>query len=189
MPKRVDHESRRRELIEASWKVIARDGIEGASLRRVAAAAKCTTGRIAHYFSGRDELILSALRRANARAGARMAEIAHGDGSAAARLRRVVYEGLPLDAARLAEWRIWIAFWAAAAANDDLARENARRYRDWQALLSSLLEGIVSAGTANDSALALVSVVDGLGIRAALAPTPGNRRLATAAVDRWIAAL
>ena len=46
MPKQVDHAARRRELVEASWEVIASEGIEGTTLRKVAAAADCTTGRI-----------------------------------------------------------------------------------------------------------------------------------------------
>ena len=45
MPKQVDHGARRRQLVEASWAVIAREGLEGATLRKVAAAANCTTAR------------------------------------------------------------------------------------------------------------------------------------------------
>jgi hypothetical protein len=33
----------------------------------------------------------------------------------------------------------------------------------------------------------LASLIDGLGIRTTLAPTPANRRLARDAVNRWIA--
>lgn len=189
MPRQVDHAARRRELVQASWDVIAREGIEGITLRKVAAAAGCTTGRIAHYFAGRDELIVSALRAAHSGAGERMAEIAKTEPNARERLRRVVYEALPLDAVRLKEWRVWIAFWAAAASNDDLAKENARRYTQWQQLLTKPLADIVGPNDASASALTLVSMVDGLGIRTTLVPSARNRRLACATVDRWIAGL
>ncbi len=189
MPKQVDHEARRRELVEASWDVIAREGIEGTTLRKVAAAADCTTGRIAHYFSGRDELIRLALRTANSAAGKRMVEIAKMESNAHERLRRVIYEGLPLDAARLREWKVWIVFWAAAASNDDLARENARRYKEWQELLSKLISDVSGPDDADVRALTLVSLVDGLGIRAALVPSKNNRCLARVTVDNWIAGL
>lgn len=189
MPKQVDHEARRRELVEASWDVIAREGIEGTTLRKVAAAADCTTGRIAHYFSSRDELIRLALRTANSAAGKRMIEIAKTESNAHERLRLVVYEGLPLDAARLREWKVWIVFWAAAASNDDLARENARRYKEWQELLSQLISDVSGPDDADVHALTLVSLVDGLGIRAALVPSKNNRSLARATVDNWIAGL
>ncbi len=189
MPRQVDHATRRRELVQASWDVIAREGIEGITLRKVAAAADCTTGRIAHYFAGRDDLIVSALRAAHSVAGERMTEIAKTDSNPRERLRRVIYEALPLDAARLREWKVWIAFWAAAASNGDLAKENARRYRQWQALLTKLLADIAGANDAPASALTLVSMVDGLGIRTTLVPSASNRRLARATVDRWIVAL
>ena len=190
MPKQVDHGLRRRQLVEASWDVIAREGIEGATLRKVAAAANCTTGRIAHYFTGRDELIVSALRAAYTDAGKRMAAIieteAKTEADARTRLSRVVYEGLPLDAARLREWKVWIAFWAAAASDVDLAQENARRYAEWQQLLSKLLATISGTEDVEVQALALVSMIDGLGIRTALVPSTKNRRLARAAIDAWI---
>ena len=110
MPKQVDHALRRRQLVEASWDVIAAEGIEGVTLRKVAKAADCTTGRIAHYFSGREELVLSALRAAHKDAARRMMRIARSDADAQDRLRRVVFEGLPLDAARLREWKVWLVF-------------------------------------------------------------------------------
>ena len=193
MPKQVDHGLRRRQLVEASWTVIARDGIEGATLRKVAAAANCTTGRIAHYFTGRDELIVSALRAAYTDAGKRMAAIieteAKTEADARTRLSRVVYEGLPLDAARLREWKVWIAFWAAAASDVDLAQENARRYAEWQQLLSELIAKISGNQGVEGQALALVCMIDGLGIRATLVPSEKNRGLARAAIDAWIVGL
>ncbi len=191
MPKQVDHALRRRQLVEASWDVIAAEGIEGVTLRKVAQAADCTTGRIAHYFSGREELVRSALRAAHKDAARRMMRIARSDTQAQDRLRRVAFEGLPLDAARLREWKVWLVFWASATSNAVLAEENVRRYADWQGLLESLLAEI---GTDADTpaqierqALELASLIDGLGIRTTLAPTPANRRLARDAVNRWIA--
>jgi AcrR family transcriptional regulator len=191
MPKQVDHALRRRQLVEASWDVIAAEGIEGVTLRKVAQAADCTTGRIAHYFSGREELVRSALRAAHKDAARRMMRIARSGAKAQDRLRRVAFEGLPLDAARLREWKVWLVFWASATSNAVLAEENVRRYADWQGLLESLLAEI---GTDADTpaqterqALELASLIDGLGIRTTLAPTPANRRLARDAVNRWIA--
>ncbi len=36
MPKEVDHDARREELLEAVWQVIARDGIDRATIRVIA---------------------------------------------------------------------------------------------------------------------------------------------------------
>ena len=51
MPKLVDHEQRRRELGEAVWRVIRRDGVEAASVRRVAQESGWSAGSLRHYFS------------------------------------------------------------------------------------------------------------------------------------------
>ena len=186
MPKQVDHAVRRRELVEASWEVIASEGIEGTTLRKVAAAADCTTGRIAHYFSGRDELILSALRAAHIGAGKRMVKIANTEPDPVKRLRRVAYEALPLDTKRLREWKVWIVFWNAAAANRDLAKENERRYSQWEELMTRLITDVSGQSEAAENAISFMSLIDGLGIRALLSPNPKTRRLVKVSIDRWL---
>ena len=116
----------------------------------------------------------------------RMARIAQRETDPRVRLERVVHEGLPLDAARLREWKVWIVFWAAAASNELLASENAERYDAWRDLLASLLATLDPGLDAEARSLELVALVDGLGIRATLVPTPANRRLARETIDRWI---
>ena len=127
--------------------------------------------------------MVSALRAAYRATTDRMAEVARST-SGSERLRKVVYESLPLDDERLREWKVWIAFWAAAAADEKLAQENAQRYREWKGLLSKLIAEIHNDPAA--PALELVSLIDGLGIRTALVPSARNRRLARGTVDRWI---
>ena len=189
MPKQVDHALRRRELVEASWDVISREGIEALTLRKVAAAADCTTGRIAHYFTGREELLLAALSTAYAAAESRMVRIEQSSRSAEDRLRGVIHEALPLNAERLKEWRVWMVFWAAAATNDDLAQENTRRYGAWQRMLARLITENAGPVNAENLAFALVAMIDGIGIRTSLSPDARHRKLARAAIDRWIADL
>ncbi|MCZ6458248.1 MAG: TetR family transcriptional regulator C-terminal domain-containing protein [Gammaproteobacteria bacterium] len=189
MPKQVDHALRRRELVAASWDVISREGLEALTLRKVAAAADCTTGRIAHYFDGREELLLAALSSAYAAAEARMVRIERSSRSAEDRLRGVIHEALPLNAERLKEWRVWLVFWAAAATNDDLAQENTRRYVAWQRMLARLITEHAGPVNAQNLAFALVAMIDGIGVRTSLSPDARHRKLARAAIDRWIADL
>ena len=59
MPKVVDIEQRRAELAEAASRLIARAGIESATMREVAAEAGWTTGALTHYFSDKRELLLT----------------------------------------------------------------------------------------------------------------------------------
>ena len=63
MPKVVNHDQRRAELVAATWEVVADEGVEGATLRRIAEVAGCTTGRVTHYFENKDQLLLTAFER------------------------------------------------------------------------------------------------------------------------------
>lgn len=190
MPKVVDHAERRKELIEAIWDVIAQDGIDGLTLRRVANSAGCTTGRISHYFSSREELLSSALRMAHKNAAVRMMKIADSNLDAIQRLILVCYEGLPLDKRRLREWKVWIVFWAAVASSRGLARENTLRYKDWQDLVARMLtECGVSPQHLESRLFELMSIVDGLGLRLTLAPTLKNREIARNLISEWVGRL
>ncbi len=191
MPKVVDHAERRRELVEASWNVIANDGIQRLTMRRVASAAGCTTGRISHYFRNREELLSSALSAAYDDAERRMIAIAKSTLPAKERLKLVAYEGLPLDAARLREWKVWIVFWAAAASSSSLSDLNRARYRGWRNLLLRLFTDIESVSKSDYEMRVdeLLALIDGLGIRVALDSSASLRKLARKTIDEYIARL
>ncbi|MDF1848065.1 MAG: TetR family transcriptional regulator C-terminal domain-containing protein [Parvibaculaceae bacterium] len=189
MPKKIDPNERRRELVLASWDVLCADGLEGVSLRRVADAANCTTGRIAHYFEGRDQLLIASLRMANAQAAERMQAIAESEADSLKRLRAILMESLPLDTRRLKEWQVWLSFWAASIGHKDLAVENQRRYAEWRAALQSALRALTSESDATILADRLVTLIDGLGIGVTLDPSKEKRRRAEAEVDAFLNSL
>ena len=60
MPKIVDHAERRREVLDATWRVIGREGLEAATVRRIAAEAGCSIGVLAHYFQDKEDILISA---------------------------------------------------------------------------------------------------------------------------------
>ncbi|MCA3753094.1 MAG: TetR family transcriptional regulator C-terminal domain-containing protein [Phenylobacterium sp.] len=169
MPRLVDHDARKGELLDASLALVASEGIEAASLRRLARAADCTTGAITYYFEGRDALLVAMLRRAHQTTGARMLRAAGRGASPRDRLWAVLMEALPLDPERLAEWRVWLAFWGAAAGHPELIEENQARYAEWRVLLQSLVQDM--AGDRAELSLrvdALMGLVDGFGVQIAL---------------------
>lgn len=57
MPKIVDHDERRRIIVEALWRVIARDGAHEVSVRHVAAEAGMPKSSIAHYVGTMPQLL------------------------------------------------------------------------------------------------------------------------------------
>ena len=72
MPKVVDHDQRRRELLEATAAVIAAEGIEAATVRRIAREVGCTTGLVTHYFAEKDELVIGVLHQVHSASAERM---------------------------------------------------------------------------------------------------------------------
>lgn len=175
MPKLVDSASKRSEFVDASLEVIALEGLSAATMRRIAAEAGCTTGSVTHYFSGRDALLVEALRSAHYAAAFRMREAASNAASDAARLEAVILESLPLDAVRMREWKVWLGFWSATPAGPDLAAENAQRYREWRDLLETLVVPFRrDPDEVRREASLLMALVDGLGVRLALTEATGD---------------
>jgi TetR/AcrR family transcriptional repressor of bet genes len=176
VPKVVDHAQRRSELVAATWAVVAAEGIEAATVRRIAEEAGCTTGRITHYFADKEEVLVAALRRVHQAAGRRMLA-AIGPLSGLAALRAVLAEALPLDQERILEWRVWLAFWGSAATSTRLQAEQHERYREWRALLKRVLATAqLPAGIDLDRLVdQIVALVDGFGLQGVLDPRhPGQ---------------
>ena len=193
MPKVVDHAQRRRELVAATWAVVAAEGIEAATVRRIAEEAGCTTGRITHYFADKEEVLVAALRQVHRAAGKRMLA-AIGPRSGLEALRAVLAEALPLDEERILEWRVWLAFWGSAATSASLQAEQHQRYREWRGLLKRVLATAqLSADIDLDQLVdQIVALVDGFGLQGVLDPQhPQPEQLASrlnGAVDALIRA-
>jgi AcrR family transcriptional regulator len=119
MPKVVDWDARRDEILSATWRVIARDGIAKATIRAIAREARCSPGILAHYFDDKADILGAALVMSHRRVAARMDEAAKSLRGIDA-LRVVMLEALPLDDKRDLEAQIEISFWGRALGNADL---------------------------------------------------------------------
>jgi AcrR family transcriptional regulator len=119
MPKIVNWDERRDEILAATWRVIARDGIAKATIRAIAREAHCSAGILAHYFDDKADILGSALMLSHRRVAARMAALAAGRTGLEA-LRIVMLEALPLDDERDLEARIEISFWGRALGTPEL---------------------------------------------------------------------
>jgi AcrR family transcriptional regulator len=119
MPKIVNWDERRDEILSATWRVIARDGIAKATVRAIAREAHCSPGILAHYFDDKAEILGSALVLSHRRVAARMEASAAGLTGLEA-LRVIMLEALPLDDERDLEAQIEISFWGRALGNPEL---------------------------------------------------------------------
>jgi AcrR family transcriptional regulator len=123
VPKVVDHEERRRELAGAVWRVILRGGVEGVSVREVAAEAGWSTGSLRHYFKTKEELLASAARLLEERVIRRLRERTSGLPPREA-VRAALCQVLPLDEERRVEGRIWFAYANRSLVDGRIAEEH-----------------------------------------------------------------
>jgi len=63
VPKRVDHQERRREIAEALFRIAAAQGLQAVTLRAVAAEAGISMNLVQYYFSTKEEMLRFAWRR------------------------------------------------------------------------------------------------------------------------------
>ncbi|WP_028776468.1 TetR/AcrR family transcriptional regulator [Shimazuella kribbensis] len=64
MPKIVNHETRKKEIMQATWGIIETKGIEEVSVRKIADVMNLSTGSIRYYFSTQNELLRYCIRMA-----------------------------------------------------------------------------------------------------------------------------
>lgn len=186
MPKKVDPVAQRLSLARAGLAVIAAEGLEAATLRKVAAQAGCTTGTVTHYFPDRRTLLRTALDAACQTTARRMYQAALHAPTHLQKLEAVLREALPLDDARRGEARVWLAFWGAASDDPVLIAAHERRMADWRGLIRAVLQPLLNARADLDhEVLALCALVDGLSVRGALCPdTDPDQRARVAEIER-----
>jgi AcrR family transcriptional regulator len=195
MPKVVDHEERRAELGAAVWRLASREGLEAVTVRRVAEEAGWSTGAVVHYFSGKEELLLFAFRTVADRVSGRLAAAEERTDEPLELARTWLVQGLPLDAERQAEVRVWFAFLGLALTRPEFARAQRLTYRAWRGRVADLLQEAQRRGQVradvdcSAAAAALVAVVDGLAVQATFEPRTLSGRRQAELVDQQLDAL
>jgi AcrR family transcriptional regulator len=185
MPKDVDHDERREELLEAVWRVIARDGMERATIRAIAKETGWSSGVLAHYFADKDEILASALRLMYDRIGARW-EMKLGGLSGVRALHELVLDNLPLDDERELETKFLMNYWSRAIRGRDGVPRPEHRGPRLIDLLAQLAREAQEAGEIKDDeapediAERLLGLIDGYSLHALLDPErlPRERQVA-----------
>jgi AcrR family transcriptional regulator len=185
VPKIVDHDERRRSIIEATWRVIAREGIANASTRVIAREAGCSSAVLAHYFADKAELMSSAMLAGHAEVHARL----DPELSGLASVRQYMLECLPLDERRRFLAVVEVSFWGQAVGNRRLVDLYADEVQGFRGTLHVRLAQARERGELRPD-VDVEAVVhelhvlnDGLSIQAALYPLSAPAEQQTAMVD------
>ena len=171
MPKLVDITSQRRAIAGAAISVINDVGLDGARLRDVARAANVSTGAVTHYFDDKDAVVEAALEEVVRRILAKQERA----GTKRMDVRTFISQAcsyLPLDAEGRQEWRVWLAFWGRAIADERLRALHRQYYAAIVGRLVDLLPSIRKASRRQLTRCAdvVIAAIDGVGVRATLEP-------------------
>jgi AcrR family transcriptional regulator len=121
VPKLVDHEVRRAELLAAAWRVVRLRGVEGTTTRAIADEAGCSLSVLAHFLGGKDDILVAAQKAVYDRIVERAFRIG-GDLFGLDGLRAALEAVLPIDEERAADAHVNVAFAGAALSHPRLAR-------------------------------------------------------------------
>ncbi|MEV6733026.1 MULTISPECIES: TetR/AcrR family transcriptional regulator [unclassified Streptomyces] len=170
MPRQVDHDGRRRLIAEAVCSLADESGLEGVSLRDVAARAQVSMGAVQRCFRTKDEMLVFALGYVGERIGERVrARLVRSPAqSAGTALGHAATEISLLREEHRAEARVWLAFVAQAAVSEPLAGTLKANYAALQESFTQLIaEAAESSGRAvpldpQREARTLLALADGL---------------------------
>jgi AcrR family transcriptional regulator len=194
MPKIVDHAARRTEISAAAVSLIAKGGMDAATIREIAQASGYSKGVVEHYFENKEELISGALASINAHYEYRITHNTAGlDGIDA--LRKRLQLTLPLNKTIRDEWKVRLVFWSMAAVQNDLRKAQEQRFERAADVFEQDILRAVSIGElqiyrpAAELARHLFTGVAGVSVVALQSRNRFTRRFLLAEIDTMIAQL
>jgi AcrR family transcriptional regulator len=193
VPKKVDHDARRRAIADALLRLAAARGLESVSLRQVAAAAGISMGAVQHYFATKDEMVGFAMEhqahRREQRIVARL--VAAGRPPTVRELLRVVaLEVVPTDADSREDYLAGVTFFVRALREPRMAAVLAEGGTQVNALFAGQLaaaqrDGLLADGIdVEQEAVLLWSLIDAQSTALLLGARTSEQ--VTASVDHFL---
>ena len=176
MPKRVDHDERKRHIAGALLRIAEERGLQHASMREVAAAAGVSVRLVQYYFHTKDELLLTSLGYLAEQLGERMKSRLTATMEPREFVTELLLAVLPTDPEGVRITRTWAAFYSLVLAEPALTRHGTS-YPDG---LERLIAGRLRAAgrpAPELTAAGLLALTNGLG-----SSVLGGQRDAEAAV-------
>jgi len=137
--------ARRKQLLDATLKVIARRGLTGITINDIAREAGCSYGVIAFHFETKERLLLSALDHlAQSYREVWRAALARTSDDPAEKLRALIEIDFDPRVAKSRHLAVWMAFWAEAGRVPAYRQHCARLKRESSDIVLSLIADLVA---------------------------------------------
>ncbi|WP_245579728.1 TetR/AcrR family transcriptional regulator [Brevibacterium album] len=193
LPRRVrdtpDHVQKRREIIEAAWRLFADRGLHRTRIADIARACGVSSSAVHYHFQDKQELFEECLRFSVKLAFDCQVATLHLAAGPLERLRHLMALQLPDDEGLRADWSIWLQSWNSVAVEGGSRENHTQAYRRWYRTVYDVIaegqdSGIFADAPTEDLATQLTSLFDGLGIKVLVGTvTPERMR---AQVDSFI---
>jgi len=175
MPKIVDHDEKRKQIAEAAWNIIRKEGVEKASIRRVAAEAGMSSGALRHYFSTQDEMLLFIMNY-YLEEGKKRSQNKEWSENPVQAVEEVLLELVPIDEEKKIETSVWWILALRSVTSDTIKDKKDEMTDGTYELANSMIEILALKGVLSDSMNAeleksrLTALIEGLSIHALLRP-------------------
>jgi AcrR family transcriptional regulator len=161
-------EQRRSAIVDATVRVMLRQGIAATTVRDVAAEMGTSSGLIHHYFESMDDLLAEAFGQVASHDLARSAKAINEVDDPVRRL--AIFFATYNRADEQWSMQIWLDAWAEAGRRPALQRTSRRLNEAWQALVAELIRDGVGSGQMNCAdagavAWRIISLLDGLALQ------------------------
>jgi AcrR family transcriptional regulator len=183
---------RRRMLIEAAIRCLARGGIAAFTIDQISKEARVSRGLINHHFDGIEDLLRAVYESMTEAMGTAAREALSVDGGPRERLDTVLEAMWTPPMFSKTSLRAWLALWGEVATNGRLRAAHRRSYDAYRQAMADAIAGIASerSRSVDASALAMscIALIDGLWIEWCLDSTVVTRDKAKAAVYDFLEA-
>jgi AcrR family transcriptional regulator len=168
-------EERRQAILEAAIGVFAQHGFDAATTDEIARAAGLSKGGLYWHFKSKDDILAAILMQLFDQELSVFQGLAAAEGAVAPRLRQLVAQGIA-DVLQLEQLLpVMLEFYALAARKSDVRQFLQKYYQRYHRLLAELFaqgfaRGEFNHGTADAAAIALIGLLEGLGLLWAITP-------------------
>jgi len=145
VPKIIDHDQRRLEIVLATKKLIIEGGFQAATMREIAAAAGYANGALKRYFDGKDDILMATSRYATSVLIERLQQTVQGLQGLDA-VSAIFEQTMPdrEDNRELA--RVLITFWERSIGHRELSRVFRRNLNPWRQMTTMYLSQAAQNG-------------------------------------------
>jgi AcrR family transcriptional regulator len=161
----------RERILRAAVRAIARDGIDGLRIARIATEAGVSSALVHYHFADREQLLAETIDYSYARAAeVRIEDAAEPGGSHGARLAAMIEVCLPTTEALAEDWVLWMELWLRAVRHPELrpvAEELYARLHEWfvREIRAGVADGEFARCDPDEVADRTLALLDGYGVR------------------------